>query len=192
MSDLVEMLQGPRFVPVTVFVALALLASWIGILAFPIAVFFLIPFFLPPLSIILGALVCVGFVSLCWRRQWGIVSGILTGLVIAILLSTVPTPWRSFSLWAADLVELAYYYDDLQRMADQSRRKGESPAIGVWVTFGFGSATRGLAIDPSGEIMLPANQRSAAWNAVGGQTELRFASMEARHIFGSYYIWSHD
>ena len=40
--------------------------------------------------------------------------------------------------------------------------------------------------------MLPANQRSAAWNAMGGQTELTVESMDARHIFGSYYAWFYD
>ena len=187
-------LQRSTFILVASLVALTLLAIWIAILAIPGALLFvmLVPLSFPKTSITLGALFFVGVITLCWLRRWRIVIGSLTGLVIAILLSEIPTPARSFSRWVADVADVAYYHAGLQRLADGSRRKGESPPIGVLALDGFGSLTSGLALDPSGEIILPANRRSRAWTAVGGQTELGVESMEARHILGSYYAWFHD
>ena len=187
-------LQRSTFILIASLVAPTLLAIWIAILAVPGALLFVlfVPLSFPKVFITLGALVCVGFISLCWLRHWRVVSGIVTGVVIAILLSEIPMPARSFARWAADLADVAYYHAVLQRLAEGSRRKGESPPIGVLALDGFGSLTSGLALDPSGEILLPVNRRSRAWTAVGGQTELGVESMEARHIFGSYYAWFHD
>jgi hypothetical protein len=193
-SDRVGTLERFTFIWVASLVALTLVAIWIAVLAVPGGILFvvLIPFSFPRVSIILGALGCVAFISLCWLRYCRIVGGILTGVVIAILLSTIPKPALSFSRWAADLAEVAYYHNVLQRLADESRLKGESPPIGVLTLDGFTTLASGLALDPSGEIMLPANQRSGAWNAVGGQTELGVENMDARHIIGNYYAWFHD
>jgi hypothetical protein len=175
-------------------VSLPMLAIWVAILAIPSAWLYVLLLAIghPKISLAVVALIAVGVISLGRQRRWATVGGILTGLLIALLISAVPTPARSFSRWAADLADVAYYHSDLQRLANASRARGESPAIGVLALDGFGSLTSGLALDPSGEILLPANRRSRAWDAVGGQTELGLESMEARHIIGSYYGWFHD
>jgi hypothetical protein len=41
-------------------------------------------------------------------------------------------------------------------------------------------------VDPTGEIVLPADRRSKAWAATAGQTELGVEGLEARHIVGNY------
>lgn len=194
MNDHARTLQRSTLILVASLVALTLLAIWIAILAIPGALLFvmLVPLSFPRASIAIGTLFLVGFITLCWLRRWRIVFGSLTGIVIAILLSAIPTPACSFSRWVADVADVAYYHAVLQRLADGSRRRGESPPIGVLALDGFGSLTSGLALDPSGEIILPANRRSGAWTAVGGQTELGVERMEARHILGSYYAWFHD
>jgi len=51
--------------------------------------------------------------------------------------------------------------------------------------------TSGIAYDPSGEIMLPADRRSAGWKASVGQSELGVTDFQARPIVGAYYSWFH-
>jgi hypothetical protein len=183
-----------RFLLVTSLVALAFITTLVAILAVPSALIFFVLVVIEHAKLAWGVGLAVGMalLSLCWLRRWDVVAGALVGLGIAYLLSAVPAPNRSFSRWAADLADVAYYYSDLSRMADDSRREGQSPVIAVLDIDGFGSLTSGLAFDPSGEIMLPAARRSKEWTAVGGETELSIESMSARHVIGSYYAWSHD
>jgi hypothetical protein len=193
-SDRDRMLQRSTFALSASLVALSLLAIGVAILAVPGALLYVVtlPFEHPKATVGFGALVCVGLIRLCWRRRWATVGGVLTGLGIALLLSVAPMPARSFSRWAADLADVAYYHADLRRLADASRRRGESPALGVLTLDGFGTLTSGLALDPSGEIILPAVRRSRAWIAASAYTELSIESMNARHIIGNYYAWFHD
>ena len=67
-----------------------------------------------------------------------------------------------------------------------------SPPIGVLAVQGFGSLTSGLALDPSRELGLPPELRSAAWKASGDHTELSVDSIETWHIIGDYYAWFHE
>lgn len=116
---------------------------------------------------------------------------VLGAAVAALLVSTFPSPTRSLSTWAADLADVFIYRGQLQRMSDESRRRGDSPPLAVIYLNGLGSWTYGLAFDPTGEILLPNATRSAAWVKSSDRTDLSADSLSARHIVGAYYAWAH-
>jgi hypothetical protein len=104
---------------------------------------------------------------------------------------SIPHPVDSPVGWAANVLKVIYYHNDLQRSYVEAKKSGQTSPVGQVYTDGFGSLTSGLAYDPSSEIALPANQRSKAWTDGPGATELGINSLEAHHIFGPYYQWFH-
>lgn len=168
-------------------VAVLLFVAWVVILATP-GGFIFVPMMLLPLSALIG--VCM--LSLFWRRYRTPAAAGLAGIAVAFSLAALPTPAGSFARWAADLADVVVYRADLHRLSDEERRTGVSPAIGVLAVEGFGSLTSGLALDPSRELGLPPELRSAAWRASADHTELGVDGIETRHIIGDYYGWFHD
>jgi len=110
---------------------------------------------------------------------------------LVLALGIFPQPVNSPVGWAANVLKVIYYHNDLQHSYVEAKRSGQTLPVSQVYTDGFGSLTSGLAYDPSGEIALPANRRSRAWTAGAGATELGINSLEAHHIFGAYYQWFH-
>ena len=96
----------------------------------------------------------------------------LGGLIAIALLACVPTVARSPAEWTAELAQLVFYRGTLLRQADELRRSGVSPAVAAVAIDGFGSMTSGIALDPTGEILLTPDKRSRQWTAAAGKTEL--------------------
>ena len=140
----------------------------------------------------IAAILAIAAVSfLYWRRHW------LSGLSLSCAAPLVfafgifPHPVDSPVGWAANVLKVIYYHNDLQRSYMEAKKSGQTSPVGQVYTDGLGSLTSGLAYDPSREIALPANQRSQAWTDGPGATELGMNDFEAHHIFGSYYQWFH-
>jgi hypothetical protein len=76
------------------------------------------------------------------------------GLIAIALLACIPTVARSPAEWTAELAQLVFYRGTLLRQADELRRSGVSPAVAAVAIDGFGSMTSGIALDPTGEILL--------------------------------------
>ena len=175
-------------------VALLLLAAWVALLAVPGAWLMAAIFFAthtPTFLVGSATALVVGLVGACWllHRVAGVT--MLCGLIVVVVLCAVPNAAESPASWLAHLAQLVYYRDDLLHQEAELQRKGVSPAIAVLAVDGWGSMTSGLALDRTGEIMLPADKRTPGWNATGGQTELSADTREARHIVGDYYFWFH-
>lgn len=134
------------------------------------------------------ATVIVGF--FWWRHP---ISGIAMacGLVAVVMLSRLPTIGESPVNWVAHLAQVAYYGGDLRKQAVELKRRGISPAVAAITRDGFGSMGSGVALDPTGQIALLPDKRSAAWQATGGQTELGVDGLQTWHIVGDYYAWFH-
>jgi len=175
-------------------VALLLFALWIAKLAVPgawliVAVYTVS---LPKATLVVGALViAITMVALFWWRHWISGATMLFGLIALVLLASQPTVGRPPSRSVADVVQLIYYRNDLLRQAAELRRTGTSPAVASITIDGFGSMANGIALDPTGEILLQAEKRSKSWTATTGQTELGVEGLEARHLVGNYYSWFH-
>jgi hypothetical protein len=175
-------------------VACVLFALWVAMLAVPgallIAVIYIMSvprMIVPACALALAAVL----VLLFWWRNW--VSGMtmLGGLIAIALLVYVPTVSTSPAKWTAELVQLSFYRGALLRQADELRRRGVSPAVAAVAIDGFGSMTSGIALDPTGEILLKPDERSSQWTATAGKTELGVEDLQARHILGEYYSWFH-
>jgi len=175
-------------------VALLLFFASVALLAVPNAVLTaaILEAALKNIAIALSALASLVLVLAFWRRHW--VSGLtmLAGLITVALLSTVPSPAGSVSGKAADLVHVVGCRAALQRQVEALRRQGTSPEVAVVVIDGFGGMASGVAFDPTGEILLPADKRSESWIAVTQGTDLRSDTLQAWHVVGSYYAWFHD
>jgi hypothetical protein len=115
----------------------------------------------------------------------------LCGLVVVALLATTPTMPRSAARMTASLVQLLYWRGDLLRQAEELKRQGKLPTVAVITLNGRGSSSSGLALDPTGEILLPPNKRSSSWNATTAQTDLVFLNLKPHHLIGDYYAWFH-
>jgi len=174
---------------ITLFVVL--LIGSIGVRSLPVLLVvgvFFYGFGLIPITVIL-AIVIASFIY--WRRHR------LSGLSLPCAAPLVfacgifPKPIYSPVGWAANVVKVIYYHNDLQRSYVEAKKSGQSSPVGQIYTDGLGSVALGLAYDPSGEISLPAGQRSQAWTDGPGATELGIHSLEAHHIFGPYYQWFH-
>ena len=182
-----------RLAVVPLCVALILFLASVALLAVPNAVLAaaLMEAALGNIAIAIPALAAVVLVWAFWRRHR--VSGLtmLAGLIAVALLSTVPSPAGSVSGKAADLVHVAWYRASLQHQVEALRLTGTSPPVAVVVIDGFASMASGVAFDPTGEILLPADARSPAWRAVTEATDLRSDTLQARHVVASYYAWFH-
>lgn len=176
-------------------IATVLFALWIAILAVPgawlLAAILIVRFGLLIPSIVAGTVATV-LIAVFWR--YNRVSGItmLAALIATVLLSVVPNVATSPSRWIAEVAQVIYYRPVLQRRAEELASKGVSPAVSAVGIDGFGSATLGLAYDPTGEILLPSDKRSKQWAATAEQTELGVEGLSARHIIGDYYSWFYD
>jgi len=172
-----------------------LFAIWVAILAIPgawfLAIICLLDFGVLATMIVAGIVTAVMTV-LFWRYHW--VSGVtmLAAFIALPLLCCEPTIASSASKWVADVAQLIYYRPVLLRRAEQLRENGLSPSVAAVTVDGFGSATFGLALDPTGEILLPPEKRSKAWTATAEHTELGVDNLAARHIIGDYYSWFYD
>lgn len=178
-------------------VAFLLLAAWIALLAIPgaflIAMLLALELLRSETALSISALVlAAALILLFWRHHW--ISGVamVAGLTIALVLACEPSLSTSPAQWTAGLARIVYYRSNLLRQAEELRKQGLSPTVACIVVDGFGSMTSGVALDPSGEILLPAEKRSQAWVATGGKTELAVEDMEAHHVIGDYYVWFHD
>ena len=178
-------------------VTFLLLAFWVAVLAIPGALLIVLLFVLgllgTQIGLLIGALLlAAALIVPFWWRHW--ISGLtmMAGLVLVILLASLPTFATSPAEWVAHLAQVVYYRPVLLQQAAELESKGLAPAVAGHGLDGFGSLTSGIALDPSGEILLPPDRRSQAWMATGGQTELAVRGMEAHHIIGNYYSWFHD
>lgn len=191
MTDLVREIQ--IFAPLCV--VFLLLAFWIALLAIPGA-WLLTAIFIAPMSmtaLLIGAAVsALALVTLFWRRHW--VSGVTMGLglVTLVLLTTQPNIGNSPARWVANLTQVAYYRGALLRQARELSQEGVSPALAAIGIDGFGSLTSGVALDPTGEILLPPDKRSDAWKAAANHSELGVDDLQGVHVIGDYYSWFHD
>jgi hypothetical protein len=125
------------------------------------------------------------------RRHWLSGLSILCTVPLVFAVGFFPHPVTSPVGWAANVVRVVYYHDDLQHLYAEARKSGQALPVGVVYTDGFGSLTSGLAYDPSREFALQPKQRSRAWNDGPGATEIGINSVEVHPIYGSYYQWFH-
>jgi hypothetical protein len=130
-------------------------------------------------------------VLLFWRRNRASGMTMLGGLIIVVLLAYIPTASTSPAKRIAVLAQLVCYRGALLRQADELKRRDVSPAVAAIAIDGFGSMTSGIALDPTGEILLKPEKRSRQWTATAGETELGVEDLQARHIIGEYYWWLH-
>jgi hypothetical protein len=152
------------------------------------AVLFIFGFGVLPI-VVAGAIAVLS--CLYWRRSWLSGVSVLGAAPLVIVLNIFPHPVNSPVGWAANVVKVLYYHHALQRSYVEGQNSGHTSPVGQVYTDGFGSLTAGLAYDPSGEIALPAHQRSRAWTEGPGATELGIESLETHHIIGAYYQWFH-
>jgi hypothetical protein len=179
-------LLGPG---ITLFVVL--LIGSIGVRSLPALLFASVLFYRSGLIPIVGIL-AIGVASIFyWRRHWFSGVSFLCAAPLVIALEIFPQPVNSPVGWAANVVKIIYYHEELQRSYLEAQKSGQTTPVGQVYTDGFGSLTAGLAYDPSGEIALPADQRSQAWTDGPGETELGNDGFEAHHILGAYYQWFH-
>lgn len=137
-------------------------------------------------AIALALMVTVWF----WRRHRLSGAAMLAGFITLTVAASAPDPADSLAHWASGLAQVVAYQHALRQQADLLYQNGYTP-VAVMPLDGFGSMTSGIAYDPTGEILLPAGQRSKSWWAVAGQTDLAAADLEAWPIMGSYYSWFH-
>ena len=171
-----------------------LFAIWVAILAIPgawfLAIICLLDFGVLATMIVAGIVTAVMTV-LFWRYHW--VSGVtmLAAFIALPLLCCEPTIASSASKWVADVAQLIYYRPVLLRRAEQLRENGLSPSVAAVTVDGFGSATFGLALDPTGEILLPPEaQQSMDCNRRTYRAGVD--NLAARHVIGDYYSWFYD
>jgi len=177
-------------VPGIMLLGVLMIAS-IGLRSLPallFAVVFLYGFGVIPIAVI-GAVAVLSFWY--WRRNWLSGVSILCAAPLVFALNMFPHPVTSPVGWAANVVKVLYYHRDLQHSYADAKSRGQTLPVGQVYTDGFGSLTAGLAYDPSGEIALPADQRSKAWTEGPGETDLGNDGFEAHHILGAYYQWFH-
>jgi len=125
------------------------------------------------------------------RHHWLSGFSLICAAPLVFAFGIFPRPANSPVGWAANVLQVIYYHNDLQRSYVEAQKSGQTSPVGQVYIDGFGSLKSGLAYDPSSEIALPANQRSKAWTDGPGATELGINSLEAHHIFGPYYQWFH-
>jgi len=119
-------------------------------------------------------------VGICWWHHW--ISGATMLCLIAVaLLASQSTVAKSSSRRVADVAQLIYYRDVLPRQVAELQRNGASPAVAAIAVDGFGSMTSGIALDPTGEILLKPDRRSKSWMATAGQTEIGIESLSTAH-----------
>jgi hypothetical protein len=184
-----------RWLVLPMVITLALFAAYVAFYAIPNAVLYmaLIVLIVPQVTLlwaVLAVLLVVASVAL-WLRHWLAGAAMVVGLVVLALSIVVPTPGRSVANFAVHVVQILAYRDELITQSNALRRERITPAVAQVAVDGFGSMTRGLAYDPTGEILLPRDKRSAAWNAVAGQSDLGLEGLEVQHVFGYYYSWFH-
>jgi hypothetical protein len=176
-------------------VALVLFAIGVALLAVPGAWLFVALFLtvLPAAAeVAIATIIATALVALFWWRDRTAGIAMTCGLIAVAMLIGAPTLADSPAHRVAELAQVAYYSGDLRSQEAELRRKGVSPAVAVKLLDGFISVAWGLALDPSGEITLPPGKRSAAWQATAGQTEIGINTLQARHVIGDYYAWSHN
>ena len=154
---------------------------WVGVFFYGFGVI--------PIALILAI---AGLSFIYWRRHWLSGLSLVCAAPLALAIGIFPNPVNSPVGWAANVLKVIYYHNDLQHSYLEAKNSGQASPVGQVYTDGFGSLTSGLAYDPSSEIALPANQRSKGWNDGPGKTELGVDNLEAHHVFGPYYQWFHD
>jgi hypothetical protein len=142
-----------------------------------------------PIAVIL-AIAAVSFFY--WRRHWLSGFSLICAAPLVFAFGSFPHPVDSPVGWAANVLKVVYYKQDLQITYAEAKSSGQTLPLGQADIDGFGSLASGLVYDPSGEIALPPNERSRAWTDGPGATELGIANLEVHHIFGAYYQWFHD
>jgi uncharacterized protein YhhL (DUF1145 family) len=176
-----------------VVIGLVLFTGWVTLFALPYGWLYLaLPVGHPIWSVTISLLLLVLIGVL---KRLGLLRRLIDGrtmltvLVAVLLMIFLPFPKSTISLKVVDALRVIMYHDQLQSLERQLRATGVSPPIAVIAIDGFGSLTSGVAYDPTGEILLSPDRRSAAWTAHAG--ELSVDGLEARHVVGSYYAWFH-
>jgi hypothetical protein len=197
MVNVLEAASAPRirvkFLLWPVIVALMVLVLWITVLAIPGAWLFVALATADFSGVTATIVTLIGTATILGFWRWNKVAGVAmaTSLLTVVVMTLAPTPAQSLARWASNWVQLAYYRSALIGQLREQRLCRASPAVAVIAVDGFGSMTSGLALDPTGELSLPAGRRSRAWNATAGETELGVEGLEVRHIMGDYYAWFH-
>lgn len=181
-----------RSVRTPMVVTVLLLAAIIGFYAFPgvrLLVALAVSFSIVPIG--LTALLVTGTVVALWRRHWTSGVTMLAGFFLLFAAAGVPSPVQSLCRKGADVIHVMWFRNSLEMQARSLRERGISPTVAVIAIDGFGSMRDGIAYDPSGEIMLQPDKRSAEWVTAAGQSELGIDGLQVRHIVGNYYSWFH-
>jgi hypothetical protein len=160
-----------RSLPVLLFVGVLFYGSWV----IPIALI----------------LTIAAFAIFYWRRDWLSGLSLVCAAPLVFAVGVFPNPVNSPVGWAANVLKVVYYHNDLQQSYAEAKNSGQASPLGQADVEGFGSLASGLVYDPSGEIALPPNRRSKAWTDGPGATELGIDALEVHHIFGPYYHWFH-
>jgi len=173
--------------------ACGLFALWVALIGVPGAWLFAVLVYVPHVktSIVILILIAIASVAAFWRYHRVSGSVMAASLIALYLLIAVPTPGQSVARFVADLAQILYYRTTLQELARAPSSNGSRHSVVALEMDGFGSMTSGIAIDPTGEILLPPKKRSSAWREAAGETELDEETIEVRHIVGSYYSWFH-
>ena len=184
-----------RLLIVPVVITLSLFSAYVAFYAIPNTILYvaLIVVMVPQVRLlwaVLAVLLIVACVAL-WLRHWLAGATMVVGLVVLALSIAAPTPGRSVANFAVHVVQILAYRNELIAQSEALRHDGVTPGVVEVAVDGFGSMARGVAYDPTGEILLPRDKRSAAWNEVAGKSDLGLESLEVQHVFGYYYSWFH-
>jgi hypothetical protein len=174
-------------------VSFLLFMAWVALYALPGAwlLIAVVGATSPKTAVWFFVVLCLVPVPLFWRRHWFSGITMLVGVIAIFFMAAEPKPADSFARKAANVVHVLAYRSALQRQVEELQRQGISPTVVAIPIDGFGSMANGIAFDPTGEILLPAEKRSKSWLAATRQTELDIEALEARHILGNYYSWFH-
>jgi hypothetical protein len=178
---------------VPVLLGLVLFTVWVTLAALPYGWLYLLAPLVHPVWSIALALLLLALMGVLERL--GLLQRLIDGrtmlIVLVALFLTIflPFPKSTISQKVVDAIRVMMYRDDLQLLERQLRAKGVVPPIAVIPIDGFGSLASGVAYDPTGEILLRPDKRSAAWIAQSG--ELSVDGLDVRHVVGSYYAWFH-
>lgn len=179
--------QRPIARPVKAVGAAVLVAfiSSVAILAIPGSGFLVLL-----LTLSIGTIILVALFIALWRRHWALIGYGVVSLFAIALLEVVPSPSESAATYSAWLVRVVLYRSDLKIMAKTIGEKRGLPPIAAVGIDGFGSMTDGIAVDPTGEILLQPSKRSEAWKEAAEYTDIGLPDLHARHIVGPYYRWT--
>jgi hypothetical protein len=178
-----------RCLLVAVLTPAALLTTYIPLrAAVSLVTFFLL---LAPVLVLLTLGLLIFVTIAITRLYWVSGAALMLGTVIAAVLLAYPSIPRAPASTAIQLVQFALYKYRLDAEVAAKRAAGVHPVLAVVTTDGFISMSNGFAYDSSGEILMPRERRSAAWEVMAHGTPLSTPGCwGAGRLFGNYYGWS--